>query len=557
MALSRAQIVGSPRGYRSPRHRQERTTVKSAVEVLEPTRVRLTVEVPYEELGASIDHAYQHIAQDISIPGFRKGKVPPRIIDQRIGFGAVLEHAINDALPNFYREALRENDIIPLGQPEVDVTGAPVDRTGDLTFTAEVDVRPEITLPSLEGVSLQVAPVEVTDEEIAERLEVLRQRFGTLEGVERAAADTDFVVLDLNAKVGEEEVDAVSGISYQIGSGTMLDGLDEAVTGLSAGESATFTTALAGGDRAGEEAEVTVTVTAVKQQELPELDDDFAQLASEFDTLAELRADLETAAAAGKVEEQAIEAREKLLETLEAGADFPIPASVVEAEVHRHLEGEGRLEDDEHRAEVTTETEEALRRQFLLDVLAEQLEVKVSQEELIDFLVRMAQQYRVDPNEFVQNADRTGQIPVFVGELARNKSLALALRKVEVLDTSGSTVDLTPFIGSDDLDAVREAAETALAEGDADSDQVAEAVEVAEAAAATPKDETVDEAGDVEATVAEQAEVLVEKPKRKPAEKKSTARKNAKKHEEKVAEAEVLADSEVVEAAEEVVQEES
>lgn len=450
--------------------------MKSAVENLEPTRVKLTVEVTLDELAPSIEHAYQHIAKDVSIPGFRKGKVPARILEQRIGFGPIIEHAVNDALPGFYRDAVTEAGVSPLGQPDVEVTTVPTSaKEGAFAFTAEVDVRPEITLPELSSLTVEVDSLEVSDDEIDERIEVMRQRFGTLAGVERAAKDGDFVVLDLNATIEGEEVDTVSGVSYQIGSGNMLEGLDEAVTGLSADESTTFTAPLAGGERAGEQAEVNVTITAVKEQELPELDDDFAQLASEFDTLAELTDDVRTQAAAGKVDGQAVQARDKLLDALLAAVDFPVPAGVVEAEVHRHLEGENRLEDDTHREEVREEATESLRRQLLLDVLAEQLKVKVSQEELIDFLVRTAQQYRVDPNEFVQNADKTGQIPVFVGELARNKSLALALRQVSVVDGDGSAVDLTPFIGSDELDA---------GESGADSDSEIVEVETEEAPAA-------------------------------------------------------------------------
>lgn len=464
--------------------------MKSAVENLEPTRVKLTVEVTLDELAPSIEHAYQHIAKDVSIPGFRKGKVPARILEQRIGFGPIIEHAVNDALPGFYRDAVTEAGVSPLGQPDVEVTTVPTSaKEGAFAFTAEVDVRPEITLPDLSSLTVEVDSLEVSDDEVDERIEVMRQRFGTLAGVERAAKDGDFVVLDLNATIEGEEVDTVSGISYQIGSGNMLEGLDEAVTGLAADESVTFTAPLAGGERAGEQAEVNVTITAVKEQELPELDDDFAQLASEFDTLAELTDDVRTQAAAGKVDGQAVQARDKLLDALLAAVDFPVPAGVVEAEVHRHLEGENRLEDDTHREEVREEATESLRRQLLLDVLAEQLKVKVSQEELIDFLVRTAQQYRVDPNEFVQNADKTGQIPVFVGELARNKSLALALRQVSVVDGDGSAVDLTPFIGSDELDAGESGADTdsEIVEVETEEAPASEAAAEAPAAEEKPK----------------------------------------------------------------------
>ncbi|WP_135848271.1 trigger factor [Serinibacter arcticus] len=466
--------------------------MKSAVETLEPTRVKLTVEVTLDELAPSIEHAYQHIAKDVSIPGFRKGKVPARILEQRIGFGPIIEHAVNDALPGFYRDAVTEAGVSPLGQPDVEVTTVPTSaKEGAFAFTAEVDVRPEIALPELSSLTVEVDSLEVADDEIDERIEVMRQRFGTLAGVERAAKEGDFVVLDLNATIEGEEVDTVSGVSYQIGSGNMLEGLDEAVTGLSADESVTFTAPLAGGERVGEQAEVNVTITAVKEQELPELDDDFAQLASEFDTLAELTDDVRTQAAAGKVDGQAVQARDKLLDALLAAVDFPVPAGVVEAEVHRHLEGEGRLEDETHREEVREEATESLRRQLLLDVLAEQLKVKVSQEELIDFLVRTAQQYRVDPNEFVQNADKTGQIPVFVGELARNKSLALALRQVAVVDGDGSAVDLTPFIGSDELDAgdagADDASDSEIVEVETEEAPAAETAAEAPAAEEKPK----------------------------------------------------------------------
>lgn len=462
--------------------------MKSAVETLEPTRVKLSVEVPYAELAPAIESAYKEIARDISIPGFRKGKVPPRIIDQRIGFGAVLERAVNTALPDLYRDAVMENDVAVLGQPDVEVTGVPMDKEGELTFTAEVDVRPEITLPELSSIEIEVAPAEVTQADIDERIDLLRQRYATLQGVDRPAADRDFVVLDMTAVIDGEEIDTVSGVSYQIGSGSMLDGMDEALVGMSAGDTKTFTSALAGGDKAGEPAEITATVSQVKEQELPDLDDDFAELASEFDTLDELVADLRRQLETTKVNEQGVEAQQKLLESLLESVEFPVPEAAVQAEVTRHLESEDRLEDSEHRAEVEVEARDALRRQLLLDVLREKLEVGVSQEELVTFLLRLAQQYRVDPNEFISNADRTGQIPVFVGELARNKSLAVALRDVTVKDTEGNAVDLTPFIGTEEeeLTAEQELAEAARIVEEAAV--VEEIVEVAEEAATAATD---------------------------------------------------------------------
>jgi trigger factor len=443
----------------------ETIEVKSAVETLEPTKVKLTVEVTYDELKPSIAHAYEHIAQDVNIPGFRKGKVPPRIIDQRIGRPAVIEHAVNEGLSGFYAEAVREQKLRPLGQPEVEVTKVPglvAGDEGELHFSAEVEIRPEITIPELDGLSVTVDGLEVDDEDVAGRLDALRERFGTLVGVDRPAAEGDFVVIDLVAAIGDEQVDNVSGVSYQIGSGNMLDGLDEALTSLSSGETTTFVTKLAGGEHEGEDAQVTVTATTVKERQLPEADDEFAQLASEFDTLEELTADLREQAASIKSSNQAVQARDLLLEQLLGATEIPVPTGVVEAEVHRHLEGEGRLEDDEHRAEVTEQATTALRNQILLDTLAEKLEVKVSQGELVDYLVSASRQYGVDPNTFIQSLDQGGQIPSMVAEVARSKALAIALRSVAVTDASGAVVDLSEFIGTDEDDAAEEdAAEAA------------------------------------------------------------------------------------------------
>ncbi|QDW62955.1 trigger factor [Oerskovia sp. KBS0722] len=438
--------------------------MKSAVETLDPTKVKLTVEVEYDELKPSIDHAYKHIAEQVNVPGFRKGKIPARIIDQRVGRAAVLEHAINDGLSGFYRQAVNETGIRPLGQPDVEVTEVPLDAEGALHFTATVEVRPEIEIPALDSITLTVEAAEVSADDIAERLDALRERFGTLVGVDRPAAEGDFVVIDLKAVIGDEEIDSVSGISYQIGSGNMLEGLDEALTGLSAGETTTFKAPLAGGDHEGKESEVTVTATSVKQRDLPEADDEFAELASEFDTIEELKADLREQVASIKTSNQAVAARDALVEHLLENTEIPVPQGAVEAEVHRHLESEGRLEDEAHRAEVEVDAAKALKSQILLDTLAEQLKIKVAQNELLDYLVNASRQYGMDPNQFIQSLDQGGQIPAMVGEVARSKSLAVALRQVEVKDSEGNVVDLSEFIGSDEEDAAADAAAAAAGE---------------------------------------------------------------------------------------------
>jgi trigger factor len=424
--------------------------VKSAVETVNPTRVKLTVEVPFDELKPSLDAAYKTIANQVNVPGFRRGKVPPRIIDQRIGRGAVLEEAVNEALPKFYAQAVEAGDVRPLGQPTVDVTDVP-DPTagGELKFTAEVDVRPQIDLPELDGIAVTVDDVEVSDADVDADVESLRERFGTLTGVERAAGTDDFVSIDIAARIDGEEIDTAKGVSYQVGSGTMLDGMDDALGGLQAGETTTFVSALVGGDRAGQDAQVTVTVQAVKERILPALDDDFAQLASEFDTLDELRADLRGKAAESKKFEQGIQARERLLEHLVETVEVPVPDGVVTDEVNRHLESEDRLEDDEHRAEVAEQTRTGLRVQLLLDAVAEKLAVSVGQNDLLQYLFSSARQYGMEPNEFIKMVDKSGQIPAMIGEVARRKAVAGLLERAVVTDTSGNVVDLAALFGSD------------------------------------------------------------------------------------------------------------
>lgn len=415
--------------------------MKSVVETLNPTRVKLAVEVPFNELEPSIKDAYQKISKEVSVPGFRKGKVPPVIIDQRYGRAVVLQEAVNDALPKLYTQALQENELLPLGQPELDVSE--FDDGEELKFTAEVDVRPEVTLPAWEGLEVQVDDVEVTEADVDEQLNVLRSRFGTLSGVERPAAESDFVMIDLNAtKDGEPVEDGqAAGLSYQIGVGAeMLDGLDEAVTGMSAGDSATFRTRLTG-THEGDEVDCEVTVSSVKEQELPDLDDDFAQLASEFDTLDELRADLRERVERSKRLQQAVEARDKVLEKLlEVADEVPLPEAIVSSQLEEHFSDDHG--DDEHRAEIEKDLRQNLTAQFVLDELVKAEELQVSQEELTSYVVERATRARVDPNELVQQYLQAGRLPALMADVARGKGLAMVVEKATVKDASGRPVEL-------------------------------------------------------------------------------------------------------------------
>ncbi|MTB71252.1 trigger factor [Arsenicicoccus sp. MKL-02] len=498
--------------------------MKSAVENLSPTRVKLTVEVPFEELKPSIDAAYKTIGQQVQVPGFRRGKVPARIIDQRIGKGAVLQEAVNEALPQFYGQAIDETGLKPLSQPEVDVTEIPLEDGQQLAFAAELDVRPTIEMPDFTSLTVDVDDVEVTEEDVNANLSQLQERFGSLVGVDRAARTGDFVSIDLAASIDGEEIDSVSGVSYEIGSGNMLEGMDDHLVGVKADESTTFTAPLAGGDRAGQEAEITITVLSVKERELPELDDEFAQLASEFDTIDELRADVTAQTERAKKFEQGTQARDKVLAQLLETVEIPLPEALVEAEVESHFaEGSEEGHDTaEHREEVAKNVREAMKGQFLLDAIAEEREVQVGQQELIEYLVMQAQQYGMDPNQFAQIMDSNGQVPAMVSEVARRKALATVLEDITIKDASGNVVNLS------DLDVEVEGAEDEAAD-DAEATPAEKAPATKSPAKKAPAKKAADEAAVSEdsAEGAEEAKPAKKAPATKSPAKKAPAKKSA------------------------------
>ncbi|ERG63088.1 hypothetical protein L332_01285 [Agrococcus pavilionensis RW1] len=440
--------------------------MKTTVEKIENTRTKLTIAVEPEELRPAIDSAYKAVAEQISIPGFRKGKVPAAIIDQRIGREEILNQAVSESIDDFYRQGVAEAGIRPLGRPQADVTAWPElkDFSGDLVLEIEVDVRPDFDLPEVDGRTITVDAIEIGDDAVQEELDALRSRFGTLVTVDRPATEGDFVTLDLTATIDGEVVDTANGISYEVGSGELIDGIDEAVDSLTAGEETTFTSKLVGGDHAGKDAEVTVTVDAVKERELPEADDDFAQMASAFDTIDELKADLKEQAARSRRMGQAEQARQRLQEELVEAVEIEVPSAVVEDEVTRHLEAENRADDTEHGEEVRQETRKLLKQQMLFDRFAEEADLQVTQEELTQIIVQQAAQYGMAPQELVQALEANGQLPVLLGDILRGKTLSTLLGRVSVVDDKGEAVDLSDFlppadeVDEDDVEgAIREA----------------------------------------------------------------------------------------------------
>ncbi|HEX5495356.1 MAG TPA: trigger factor [Mycobacteriales bacterium] len=433
--------------------------MKSTVETLSPTRVRLAVEVPFDELGESLARAYKSIAGQVRVPGFRPGKAPARIIDQRVGRAAVLQEAVQDAVPRAYADAVTANNVRVLGQPDIELTK--LDDGQTIEFTAEVDVRPEVRLPDMSGLTASVDDAEVTEEDVQEQIAGLRERFAVLKAADRPVAEGDYVSIDLIATVDGAEVEggSTTGMSYQVGSGDLVPGLDDVLAGMLAGGSATFSTELVKGEQAGQAAEVTVTVRSVKEKELPDLDDEFAQSASEFDTLDELSTDIRDRLGRVKLMGQAAEARDKVLDALLAEVEIPLPESVVSGELEwreqaitrqldevgstleEYLEHEGQT-SDELRVEMRQGAEQAVKTQILLDAVADTEQVGVSDAELTEHIIMQAQRYGMAPQQFAQQMSQAGNLPTLVADVRRNKALLAVVDAATVTDASGRPVDV-------------------------------------------------------------------------------------------------------------------
>ena len=454
--------------------------MKTDVEELSPTRVKLTIEVPFAELKPSLDKAYREVARQVRIPGFRPGRVPPRIIDTRIGRGAVLEQAVNEAVPELYSKAVAEHDVVPLSQPDLEITK--LEDGEELTFTAEVDVRPNFDLPDVESLSVTVDNAEVDPDQVEEYLGSLRERFASLKGVDRPVETGDFVSIDLAASIDGEVVEdaQATGVSYEVGSESMLDGLDEALAGMSAGESKTFTAELAGGKQAGLAADVQVTVNSVKVKELPELDDEFAQSASEFDTVGELRASTRKQLESMRQAGQAGQARERLLEALVEQLDIPLPDRIVEAEVEQRRHS---LQDQLDRAGLTmkayldsAETTQAklaedfeadarrsVKAGFILDKIATQEDLKVTGDQLSAFVTEQAYRMGVAPDALARQLTDGNQLGAVAADVLRGNALSWLAQNARIVDEAGRPVYVgaaDEAAGADEADGADDAAET-------------------------------------------------------------------------------------------------
>ncbi|AWB84531.1 trigger factor [Corynebacterium liangguodongii] len=438
--------------------------MKTSVDKLSDTRVKLTVNVPFDELGAEIDQAYKAIAQQVQIPGFRRGKAPRQLIDARFGRGPLLEQVVNDMLPSRYEQAVEEHDLKPIGQPQIDITK--IEDNDVVEFTAEVDVRPAIEVPDFSAISVTVPAIEIDDAAIDAEIDNLRSRFGELKETSRKLKKGDFAVIDLTAEIDGETIDEATteGLSYEVGSGDLIEGLDAAIKGLKADDEAEFTATIEHGDHKGEEATVKVRVQQTKERTLPELDDDFAQMASEFDTVEELREGTKSQLEESKKSEQAVAIRDEVLKAALEQTSFELPQSVVDEQAHNQvhqllgqlahdenalaqlLEAQGTTRE-EFDAQTRSQAEESVRTQLFLDAVAEQEEPEVTQQELTDHILFTAQSYGMDPNQFVMQLQQSGQIANLFADVRRGKALAAAISRTTVTDSEGNSVDPNEYFG--------------------------------------------------------------------------------------------------------------
>ncbi len=469
--------------------------MKSSVEQLSPTRVRINVEVPFTELEPDFQRAYKELAKQVRLPGFRPGKAPAKLLEARFGREAMLDQVVNEALPARYGQAVAESEVQPLGRPDIEVTKKEYGQ--ELAFTAEVDVRPKITLPDLSELKVTVDPIEVSDEDVDAELQSLRARFGTLTGVDRPVAVGDFVSIDLSATVDGKDVPnaAAQGLSHEVGSGRLIAGLDDALVGLSVDESREFTAKLATGEHAGQDAQVTVTVRSIKERELPEPDDEFAQLASEFDTIDELRSNLRDQVLQVKRAQQAEQIRNATMDALLEQVDVPLPEAIVQAQfdtaMHGALSGlnhdEAKLAEvlaeqgssrEQFETEARTAAEKDVKRQLLLDALADDLRVQVGQDDLTERLVATSRQYGIEPQQLFAYLQENNQLPAMFADVRRGVAIATAVEAATVTDTDGNTIDTSDFFGkrgaADEADEADEAEES-------EEDDERSAVEAADA----------------------------------------------------------------------------
>lgn len=438
--------------------------MQTTVEETDKHTVRLTVEVDPERFGKDLDRAYRKVAQEVRIPGFRKGKVPRRIIDAQIGKEAVLGEFLEDSVPAYYREALRENELAPIAEPDIDLQQ--VEEGKPFVFSVVVEVRPRLQLEDddYKGLEVERPSVEVTDAEVDDLLGSLRERFAELETVQRPAARGDYVVIDLRATVHDQEVPEATrpDFLYEVGAGEFTGALDEQLEGKRAGEILKFNAELDQrfGERAGQEVSFQVLLKEVKGKNLPAADDAFAKTASEFDTLEELRQALREQIGKNKERSADAEVRDRVLKTLVDATQVDLPETLVDEETeHRVQHARERAEQlgisleqllglqgtDElrFRADAREHAIRAIVADLVLEGVARKEDLQVTAEELGQEIGQLAQALGREPKEVAKSLDRSGQVVALAGDIIRSKALDVLVEHANVTPEGGATPEIT------------------------------------------------------------------------------------------------------------------
>ncbi len=426
----------------------------TTIEETDKHTVKMTVEVPTDRVGKDLDAAYRRVAQQVKVPGFRKGKAPRQVIDAQVGRDAVVAEFLEDAVPVYYREAIREYELAPITDPDISLE--PIEEGKPLVFTATVEVRPRLQLEESEyrGIRVERPSTEVTDAEIDEVLDRLRDRFAELEPVSRPAKEGDYAVIDLRASIHGQEIPEATrpDYLYEVGSGAFVDDLDKDLAGKRAGEILKFNATLPErfGERAGQEVSFQVLVKEVKAKRLPAADDAFAKTASEFDTLAELRDGLREQL--GQNKERAADAavRDRALEALIDKVDVDLPDTLVDEETEhrvRHaqeraeaagltlqqiLDAQG-LDELRFRADARSHALRAIKADLVLEAVARREEIQVSAEEIGGEIAALASSLGRDPKDVAKQLERTGQVVTLAGDIIRSKALDSIVEHADIV----------------------------------------------------------------------------------------------------------------------------
>jgi trigger factor len=422
--------------------------MEPTVSELPGSRVSVEVEVPAADVDRAVSRAARGLAREMRMPGFRKGKAPPSLVIQRVGFAAVLEEAIREALPEWYERALLGSGIAPVGDPSVEVVSTPEAEGEPLAFKFEIGVRPEAELGEYRGLEVGKAEVEPPAELVEREVERIREGFAKLEPVDRAAAEGDVLLVDFEGLLDGKAFEGGKASDYllELGGGQLIEGFEEQLAGVGGGETrqveVTFPDDYQAEQLAGEDAVFTVEVKEVREKILPELDDEFASEASEFDTLEELRADIaeRLAEAVGQRAEQ--DFRVAAVDAAAAAAKLDLPDDLAAARaaerwerVERQLAGRGMSPDsflqmqgktrEEVIEESRPEAEAELKREAVLAAIADAEQIEVSEEEMVEALAHSAEHERTTPEKLLQRLRESGRDAMIRDDIRFRKAIDL------------------------------------------------------------------------------------------------------------------------------------